>query len=279
LKEELIKLLSEYKTLLKGLKGSISNLSGDRVNQRLLMDQADRIATMWVEDIRSPLEYKYQIDPIVITETSEAMKHLHQLSRPNNRKASYLKCINSVLYKFDDKFILPIKQSSGEIKSYLDIQKVLSNLQSADESLYLSEAIKCAEMGFKRAAIVMGWCAVIDRIQKTIIRIGYDTFNQTSSKMKSQTKGKYRKFNKEFCITTISELQEVFDTDLILVVEALGLLDGNQTERLMTCFQYRNHSAHPGEAPIEEPNVRGCKILCVNGMAIQSRSSNTQRKA
>jgi len=47
----------------------------------------------------------------------------------------------------------------------------------------------------------------------------------------------------------------VFDTDLLVVLEGMGLLDGNQAERLRTCFQYRNHSAHPGEAPIDDPHL------------------------
>ena len=33
------------------------------------------------------------------------------------------------------------------------------------------------------------------------------------------------------------------------------MLDGNQAERLEVCFKYRNHSAHPGLAPIGRPHV------------------------
>ena len=31
--------------------------------------------------------------------------------------------------------------------------------------------------------------------------------------------------------------------------------DGNQAERLRTCFQWRNNSAHPGHAPIAEVHL------------------------
>lgn len=54
----------------------------------------------------------------------------------------------------------------------------------------------------------------------------------------------------------MSELQTVFDNDLITVCEGMGLLDGNQADRLSEVdFQYRNHSAHPGEAPIEDAHL------------------------
>jgi hypothetical protein len=36
----------------------------------------------------------------------------------------------------------------------------------------------------------------------------------------------------------------------------MDLLDSNQADRLMDVdFQYRNHSAHPGQAPIEDPQL------------------------
>jgi hypothetical protein len=55
---------------------------------------------------------------------------------------------------------------------------------------------------------------------------------------------------------TLNELQEVFDTDLITICEGMGLLDSNQADRLKQVdFQYRNHSAHPGQAPIEDPHL------------------------
>ncbi len=101
----------------------------------------------------------------------------------------------------------------------------------------------------------MGWCSAIDRIQKKIIAIGFAQFNNTSRNLKAQSTGKFKSWNKEFSITTLSELQAVFDTDLIVALEGMGLIDGNQADRLRTCFQYRNPSAHPGEAPIEDTHL------------------------
>lgn len=65
----------------------------------------------------------------------------------------------------------------------------------------------------------------------------------------------HKRWNKEFRVTSEAELQEIFDTDLIIIVENMHLLDGNESERLETCFMYRNQSAHPGNAPIDAAHV------------------------
>ena len=255
MKDQMIAKLEAFRRELRTLKKDVSALETERVSRTALRTKADAIATMWVEELRSPLEHKFKLDPALVTETADQMKQLHVLSRPNNLKASYIRTINKVLTKFDNRFILPIKQQAVEVNSVLDLQKLVPSLPDPDESDYLREAIDCANAGYRRAAIVMGWCALVDKIQKKILAQGFDWFNNTSTAVKNQTKGKYKNWNKEFNVTTLAELQAVFDTDLIVVLENMSLIDSNESDRLRTCFQYRNHSAHPGQAPIEDAHL------------------------
>ncbi|MEE9250348.1 MAG: hypothetical protein V3U93_04395 [Alphaproteobacteria bacterium] len=255
MKETAIQKLEIFRDDLRDLKREVGKVTGERIYRAGIRSKADEIATRWVEEIRSPLEHKFKLSIEEIRSMAEQMKQLHVLSRPNNRKSSYLKTINGALRKFDDRFILPIKQSTFEIESVLDLRKLIPDLSNPEESDYLKEAIECAESGFGRAAIVMGWCATIDKTQKQILKLGFDKFNKASSEIKNQKSGKFKNWNKEFSISTLGELQAIFDTDLIIIIEWLGLIDGNQADRLRTCFQYRNHSAHPGQAPIEDANV------------------------
>jgi hypothetical protein len=126
----------------------------------------------------------------------------------------------------------------------------------AAERSFMDEAVVCINHGASRAAIVLGWCAAIYRMRKKIEAIGFPAFNAASTHLKNQTSGKYKRWNKEFAITAFGELQTtVFDTDLIIVIEGMGLIDGTQAQRLETCFEYRCHSAHPGDAPISDPHV------------------------
>jgi hypothetical protein len=72
--------------------------------------------------------------------------------------------------------------------------------------------------------------------------------------VKAQTSGKHRNWNKQFSVT-LGDLQAIFDRDLIVVIEAMELIDSNQADRLTADFKYRNQSAHPGLAPVEDPHL------------------------
>lgn len=256
MKQEFVTTLQEFKSKLSRLRRQLKAFDRNQVSKLEYRNGAEEIATDWVEKIRSPLEHKFKIDKETIEATAEQMKRLHQLARPNNQKASYLQCLDAVLNKFDDKFILPIQQSAPENNSSIpSLLQLIPSLKNANDSEYLREAIECAQAGYNRAAVVMGWCAAINSVQRKLIAVGFDALNNTSKAIKAQTSGKYKRWNKEFNVTSEAELQAVFDTDLITIVENMGWIDGNESQRLETCFQYRNHSAHPGAAPIDQPHV------------------------
>ena len=128
-------------------------------------------------------------------------------------------------------------------------------MQNQNEQEYLSEAVSCAQNRHFRAAIVLGWCATIDRIHRKIEETGFQCFNDKSKQMCNQTRGRYKRFSQNLSITNLSELRNVFDNNVIWVIEGLGWIDTNQHTRLRSCFDMRNHCAHPGEAPITEYNL------------------------
>ena len=73
--------------------------------------------------------------------------------------------------------------------------------------------------------------------------------------MKNQSKGRFKKFNKEFHVQSLSEIRQVFDSDILWIIEGLGLIDINQHTRLKGCFDMRCHCSHPGDAPVTEYNL------------------------
>ena len=99
------------------------------------------------------------------------------------------------------------------------------------------------------------WCAVIARIHSRIEELGFAAFNVASAQIASQQKGRFKKFNKVFNVSTMGELREVFDNDILWVLEGMLLIDSNQHTRLHSCFDMRCQCAHPGDAPITEFNL------------------------
>lgn len=102
---------------------------------------------------------------------------------------------------------------------------------------------------------MLGWCATIARVHEKIGEIGYDRFTQATHEMHDKTTGRFKAFKKKFPVDTLSDLQRIFDTDILFVLEYLELIDSNQHSRLRHCFDMRNHSAHPGQAPITGENL------------------------
>ncbi len=73
--------------------------------------------------------------------------------------------------------------------------------------------------------------------------------------MAAATTGRFKRFSKAANITSIGELREYFDGDMLWVLEGMGLLESNQNTRLRACYEMRCQCSHPGEAPITEYNL------------------------
>jgi hypothetical protein len=145
------------------------------------------------------------------------------------------------------------KQTTATAKM---LEALAAKVLDAAERSFIEEAIVCINHNASRAAIVLGWCAAIHRLRKRVEAVGFPAFNAASTRLKALTSGKYKHWKKEFTITSFGELQTtIFDTDLIIALEGMGLIDGPQAQRLGSCFEWRCHSAHPGDAPIGEPHV------------------------
>lgn len=256
MKEQILEQLRDFERELRTLKKSLASLNTKTVNRKTHQEQARNLATVWVEEIHPLLSRSFDIPTDIITKTHDHVERLFVLSRPNNLVTSYIKTIDAILSGFKDRYILPIQVSNNTLDGMPHLTGLLNSLEHAEENEYLQEAIKCAEHGFHRAAIIMGWCAVIDRLQLKVISIGYEEFNKASTKLKKSDKGKYKWWNKGQTVDTLTDLQRIFDNDLIIIFEGgLDIFDGNEADRLKILFEYRNQSAHPGNAPIDEPHI------------------------
>jgi hypothetical protein len=254
MKAETLEKLETLESRLRKLRAEIKKLTVKQVGRKSLRDEADALADFWVEEVRSPLEFRFGLESGTIEKYADSFKRLHVLSRPNNLVSSYKSTLDGLLKNFKNDLILPVQQSAG-VSEREQLRAIISNVPEEDVSEYLAEAAACAEAGYLRAAIVMGWCAAIDRIHKALLVTGLSRFNAASATMKKQTSGRFKKFNKQFNVASLNDLQEVFDGDLLWVLEGMNLIDSNEGNRLRSLAEYRNQSAHPGNAPIGEVHV------------------------
>jgi len=132
---------------------------------------------------------------------------------------------------------------------------MLSGLSDGNENEYLREAVACAKHRLYRGCIVLGWCAAINRVHRVVEKIGFSIFNTTSKRIAAETSGRFKRFNSPQSINSLNELRQVFETNVLWIIEAMGLIDNNQHTRPGSCFDMRNQSAHPGDAPMTEYNL------------------------
>ncbi len=251
-------MLDELRCLLDDLgqlKRDISKEPGPRIAKSGLRQRAEGCATQWFSRIAPELTKHALITAETIECYSGSCAVLLKLIRSNNLRSSYLEVLTSILKDFNDDLILPIQTEPKLAKGVSELAKMLTGLQSADEDTYLKEAIACAGHGYLRAAAVLGWCAAIDRIHRSIEKIGFAKFNSASQQMAAATTGRFKRFSSPTNISTLSELREVFDSNILWVLEGMQLIDGNQHTRLRSCFELRCQSGHPGDAPVSEYNL------------------------
>ena len=251
-------LLDNLKALhkrLNDLRKSISNETANTISKAVIRDEAEQIGAYWFSGLDDELASYAIIDETLLQTYSDNFSRLIKISAPNNRKSSYEVVIRNLTKKYRDDLILPIQKNPASPTNESLLTKMLSGLPNIDEDTYLKEAVKCASHGFYRASVVLGWCAAIDRIHRTIDKGGFPRFNVTSSTMASQNQGRFKRFNAAQNISSLSELREVFDTIILWIIEGMNLIDGNQHTRLKGCFDLRCQCAHPGDAPVTEFNL------------------------
>jgi hypothetical protein len=237
------------------LKKDISKENNSRIAKIGLKKRAEDLATMWFTTLSPSLAQHPIVNSEVIERYSGSFASLLKLVRSNNLRTSYLEVLGSILRKCRDELIVPIQTEPKLAKEVSLLEKMLEGLPSTEEDAYLKEAIACARSGFLRAAAVLGWCAAVDRIHRSIEKLGFDKFNSTSKQMAAATSGRFKRFNSPAAVASMGELREVYDSNILWVLEGMQLIDGNQHTRLRSCFELRCQSGHPGDAPVTEYNL------------------------
>lgn len=240
-------------TRLKALRKSLKSETVQTVGKLALRKQANALGRDWHKDFAPKL--KHSLSSESLENYDSQFTRLLKLSAPNNKVASYLNAIDLIIKPFNDELLIPSQQGALIEFATSSFDAFFANLSSAEEGEYLAEAIACAKAGHLRAAAVLGWSAAIDRVHRVLECNGLDKFNSMSQQMQAATTGRYRKFSKGQDVNNISELREVFDSTILWIIEALGMIDTNQHKRLVSCFEMRCHGAHPGDAPITTYNL------------------------
>lgn len=253
---DLIKKLKDFHGELKQLRFDVKKEKTKQISKKKIQSSAEHLGTAWFAEFKDFLTDDASLATDIIERYSLGFQRLIKLSSPNNLRRSYQEILNVLCRSFRNDLILPLQQRpTGSLKGVNELTKMLQTLPDPAQNEYLKEACDCAKREYFRAAVVLGWCAAIDQIHRTIEKNGFTSFNVTSAKMASEKIGRFKKFNQVQNVNSIGELREVFDAIILWILEGMQLIDSNEHTRLHSCFELRCQCAHPGNAPITEYNL------------------------
>ena len=184
-------MIEQLKAFLNDLKGLRRDIKGERVKQiakRDLRNRAEQLGSRWFSQLRAPIAENLGVPPEIGDKYADGCSRLIILSSPNNLRKSYLEALDSLIKPFRRELILTAQKGSAASTSLTMLHNVLAGLPDPQENEYLKEAVSCAQRRFLRAAVVLGWCATIDRIHRRIEQVGFAQFNVGSVQMASHQK-------------------------------------------------------------------------------------------
>jgi hypothetical protein len=254
-KQEFVAILKKYKDDLQSLSRNCQKAPGKQIQTRSLLSEVEVLAASWFENIEPTLRSTYKLSDDVITQFRDPFGKLLEIIEGRPSKQVVLTLLSVILSSYHNKLLVPIQKHEEVLARFPSLDNVLSHAVGLEVE-YLNEAISCARSEWRRAAIILGWCAAVNRLHLYIQKEGFTKFNHSSIQMFSIQTGRYKRFNKKFDVQNLSDLRmTVFDGDLMWVLEFMGIIDSNQHERLGICFTMRNTSAHPGEVTVSDENV------------------------
>jgi hypothetical protein len=245
---------SEILSDLKALRADIKKEDTERIGKLNLRSRAEGIASIWFSSISIRISNREIFTDGIADKYKEGFTRLLKLSSPANRKTSYLEVLDILIKDFNDEVLIPIR-TSPDVTPKSDFSGFFEDLGKIPEYDYLLESEGCAENGFFRGAAVLGWSATVYRMHSVIERIGINVFCSESKRIAGLTQGRFKKYSTIINVRDRNELNEVFDTNMLWVLEGMSLIDLNQHTRLRSCFDLRCQCAHPCSAPVTEYNL------------------------
>ena len=254
-KSEFAEEIKFFRTKIVSLKKTIDSTGKRQIFGKHILRDIETLATLWFNSFESPLRHFYNVESTVIEQYHDAIGKLLEFSTMNPASSTVIALLQGIEKGINQDILVPVLKYQVEISKHGYYSNILVD-KTGVELEYLKEAVQCADAGYFRAAIILGWAAAVDRLHQTIMKNGLDKFNNASLQMTALSTGRYKRFNKKFNIQNLSDLRMgVFDNDLLWVLEFLGFIDGSEHEKLQICFTMRNICAHPGEAKFSPENI------------------------
>ncbi len=251
----MVEQIESFLSSLAELQEAIKKNKSAFVSRAALKEQTQKCCKLWLGKLSTQIRGRGLIEDQILNIIDEKFERLIELAENTNRKKSYIALLSIIPKEIQKTVLIPLikkAQSSQNPLTVTILSKIYSNINSEEEKKFFEEAATAAASECYKAATVMVWCVVIDRLRRVVEKLGLISFNSESKKLNTRKTGFYKRFSKEFNISQTNELQEIFDKDLITVLSSMVNLDLNELKAIIYLFDIRNSCAHPSSFIMDE---------------------------
>lgn len=133
-----------------------------------------------------------------------------------------------------------IKRSAAKVTT--DLRSHLTKITDPDTKAFLEEAIGCCEHGFWRAAVVVSWAGAVSALYDHVLQHKLADFNKEAIRRDPNWK----------IAKTKDHLARMKESDFLVVLQGISVLDKNVRQELAHCLELRNACGHPSSLQIGE---------------------------
>ena len=125
-------------------------------------------------------------------------------------------------------------------KTSQDLARLVQAIRDQTQRGYMEEALRCINCRAYRAAVMMGWCAVMWRLRHDIADGNFPAFVVQLDRLRPGLRRNRR-------VDHVNDLEDFKDADIVEVCEALRFYDKAVKTALLECLNLRNGCSHPTE--------------------------------
>ena len=139
--------------------------------------------------------------------------------------------------------------NQGTINLAADIRGHISAVTDEDIRQYLTETVRCYELGLLRSAVVMAWVAAIYILQMHILNHHLAAFNDEAARLDNRWK----------VAKSTDDIGRMKEADFLDRIVSVGVIGKNVKAALKECLDRRNACGHPNSYKIG-PNIVSAHI-------------------
>jgi hypothetical protein len=154
--------------------------------------------------------------------------------------------------------VFPHKKTPRVVNAVQDLHAAVAKIADKQVTEFLSEAVKCFEMGLNRACVVLSWVGAVALLYNHVITKHLSAFNAEAQRRDPKWKP----------ASTADDLARMKESDFFDLIAAppLSIIGKNLKEELKNnCLQLRNACGHPSSLAIGPNKVAAhLEILILN---------------